>query len=75
MMSKTIDDSFESCSISPNMGESRVGEKEGCISSKISKYIEFWKLGMLKDDSYSKIMGPYVKYWENILELLSRPIP
>ncbi len=75
MMSKTIDDGFESCSISLDMGESRVGEKERFISGKISKYIEFWKLGMLKDDSYSRVMGPYVKYWENILELLSRPIP
>ncbi len=30
---------------------------------------------MLKDDSYSRVMGPYVKYQENILELLYRPIP
>jgi hypothetical protein len=30
---------------------------------------------MSKDDLYSKVMGPYVKYWENILELLSRHIP
>jgi hypothetical protein len=30
---------------------------------------------MSKDDSYSRIMGPYVKYWESILELLTRPIP
>jgi len=50
-------------------------EKERFISSEILKYIEFWKLEMPKDDSYSKVMGPYVKYWENILELLSRPIP
>jgi hypothetical protein len=31
----------------------RVGEKERFISSRILKYIEFWKLGMLKDNSYS----------------------
>jgi len=30
---------------------------------------------MLKDDLYSRVMGPYVKYWESILELLSRHIP
>jgi hypothetical protein len=30
---------------------------------------------MLKDDSYTRVMGPYVKYWESILELLSKPIP
>jgi len=41
--------------------ELRVDEKERFISSGILKYNEFWKLGMLKDDSYSKVMGPYVK--------------
>jgi hypothetical protein len=46
--------------------ELRAGEKERFISSGISKYIEFWKLGMLKDDLYSRVMGPYVKYWDNI---------
>jgi hypothetical protein len=55
--------------------ELKACEKERFISSGISKYIGFWKLGMLKDDSYSKVICPYVKYWENILELLSRPIP
>ncbi len=55
--------------------ELRACEKEKFISSRISKYIEFWKLGMSKDDSYSRVMGLYVKYWESILELLSRPIP
>jgi hypothetical protein len=30
---------------------------------------------MSKDDSHSRIMGLYVKYWENVLELLSKPIP
>jgi hypothetical protein len=73
-MSKTIDDGFESCSISLDMGESRVGEKERFISSKISKYIEFWKLWMLKDDSYSRVMGPYVKYWENIAIIKTYPM-
>ncbi len=55
--------------------ELRVGEKERFINSRILKYIEFWKLGMVKDDLYSRMIGPYVKYWENILELLSRFIP
>jgi hypothetical protein len=55
--------------------ELRVGEKERFINSGISKYIKFWKLGMLKDDSYFRVMGPYVKYWESILELLLRPMP
>jgi hypothetical protein len=55
--------------------ELKVDEKEKFISNGILKYIEFWKLGMLKDNSYSKVMGLYVKYWKNILDLLSRPIP
>ncbi len=42
--------------------EMKTSEKEWFISTRISKYIEFWKLGMSKDDSYSKVMGPYVKY-------------
>ncbi len=54
--------------------ELRVGEKEMFISSRISKYIEFWKLGMLNDDFYSRVMGLYVKYLENTLEVLSKPI-
>jgi hypothetical protein len=33
--------------------ELRVGEKERFIGSRILKYIQFWKLGMLKDNSYS----------------------
>jgi len=42
--------------------ELRACEKERFISN-----------GMSKDDLYSKVMGLYVKYWESILELLSRP--
>jgi hypothetical protein len=55
--------------------ELKVGEKERFINSKMLKYIKFWKLGMLKDDMYLKVMGSYVKYWENILDLLLKPIP
>jgi hypothetical protein len=55
--------------------ELRACEKENFINSEILKYIEFWKLRMLKDDSYSRVMGIYVKYCESILELLSKPIP
>jgi hypothetical protein len=55
--------------------ELKACKKENFISSGILKYIEFWKLGMSKDNSYSRVMGFYVIYWESILELLSRPIP
>ncbi len=76
-MAKTIGMGFESCSICSIWGnvELRVGEKEKFISSGISKYNELWNLGMLKDDLYIRVMDFYVKYWENILELLSKPIP
>jgi hypothetical protein len=50
----------------------RACEKEMFISGGISKYIVFYKLGMSKDNLYSRVIGPYVIYWENILELLSR---
>jgi hypothetical protein len=41
--------------------ELRVGEKEMFISSGILKYIEFWKLEMSKENSYSRVVGLYVK--------------
>ncbi len=30
---------------------------------------------MLNDNSYARVIGPYVKYWLNILEMLLKPIP
>jgi hypothetical protein len=44
------------------IGELKASEKERFISSGILKYVEFWKLGMLKDDLYARVMGPDVKY-------------
>ncbi len=32
-------------------------------------------MGMYKDETYIIKLGPYVVYWENILELLSKPLP
>jgi hypothetical protein len=52
--------------------EFKVGEKERFIDNGILKYVEIWKLGMLKDDSHVKVMDLYVNYQESILELLSR---
>ncbi len=37
--------------------ELRACEKEMLINRRISRYIKFWKLGMSKDDLYSKVMG------------------
>jgi len=50
-------------------------EKERFINSGISKYLEFWKLNILKDKMYVRIMKPYIEYWEGILECLLKPIP
>jgi hypothetical protein len=55
--------------------ELRACEEEMFINRGISKYIEFWKLGMSKDNLYSRGMGPYVKYYESILELLFKHFP
>jgi hypothetical protein len=55
--------------------ELKACEKERFISSEILKYIAFYKLGMLKDDTYFRVRGRYVKYWESILEMLLKPIP
>ncbi len=48
---------------------------EEFINNGLSKYVEFWKMGMYKDEIYAIKLGPYVVYWENILELLSNPLP
>jgi hypothetical protein len=45
------------------------------INGGLLKYKEFWRLGMCKDETYVKKLGPYVHYWENIFELLSNPLP
>jgi hypothetical protein len=37
-------------------------KKEKFISSGISKYLEFWKLNILKDDMYAKAMGFHIEY-------------
>jgi hypothetical protein len=37
--------------------------------------VEFWKMGMYKDETYTIKLGRYVVYWENILELLPNPLP
>jgi hypothetical protein len=42
--------------------ELRTCDKETFINRRILNYIEFWKLGMSNDDSYSGVIGPHVKY-------------
>jgi hypothetical protein len=54
---------------------SKLVEKEKFINSGILKYLEFWKLNILKDEMYARVMKPYIEYWEGILECLSKLIP
>jgi hypothetical protein len=37
--------------------------------------MEFWGIGICKDEPYVQKLGPYLDYWKNILELLSKPLP
>ncbi len=63
-MAKIANEGSESCSLSSNMGNWWIeGRWKGkFVSNGILKYVEFWKLGMSKDDLYAKVMDPYVKY-------------
>jgi len=58
----------------PIWGEnvSKFFKREKFIRGRIFKYLEFWKLRVLKDDIYARAMGLYVNYWENIFGLLAR---
>ncbi len=47
---------------------SKLVEKDKFINSGISKYLKFWKLNILKDEMYARVMKSYVEYWESILE-------
>jgi hypothetical protein len=50
-------------------------EKQNFILVGILKYLEFWKLNMLKDPKYSNILKPYIDYWEVILEIPVNLLP
>jgi len=46
------------------------------INSNISKYLEFWKLNIMRNEMYTKAIGPHIEYKEAILEShLSKPLP
>jgi hypothetical protein len=44
------------------------------INDGLSKYLEFWKMGMCKDETYARKLGSYLDYFKNIFELLSKPL-
>ncbi len=61
------------CSIWGN-DVSRLMEKEKFISVGLSKYVDFWKVGIVQNLTYEMKMKPYVEYWDEILLHLSRPL-
>jgi hypothetical protein len=43
-------------------------EKQKFINDGLSKYVEFWRMGMCKDETYAR--KPYMDYQKNILEYI-----
>ncbi len=54
---------------------SKFVERQKFISVGLSKYMDFWKVGIAQNVTYEMKMKPYVEYWEDILLHLSRPLP
>jgi hypothetical protein len=52
----------------------RLVEKEKFISSRLLKYVNFWKVGIMQSSTYEMKMKSYVKYREKNLLHLSRPL-
>jgi hypothetical protein len=50
-------------------------EKEKFINARLSKYVDFWKVGIVQNSTYEMKMKPYMEYWEEILLHLLRPLP
>jgi hypothetical protein len=48
-------------------------DEKKIINNDIAKCVEFWRLGMLRNDIHIKKMGPSMKYLQNILATLSKP--
>jgi hypothetical protein len=40
----------------------RLVEREKFISSRLSKYVDFWKVGIAQSSTYEMKMKPYVEY-------------
>jgi len=45
-------------------------EKEKFINGRLSKYVEFWRMGMCKDETYTRKLDPYMDYWKKILDYI-----
>jgi hypothetical protein len=49
-------------------------EKEKFINSRLSKYVDFWKVGIVQSSTYEMKMKSYVEYWEDVSSHLSKPL-
>jgi hypothetical protein len=45
------------------------------MEMSISKYLEFWKPNIMKNEMYAKVIGPYIDYWEGVLKCFPKPLP
>jgi hypothetical protein len=50
-------------------------EREKFISFGLSKYMDFWKVGIVQSPTYEMKMKLYVEYQENVLLHLLKPLP
>jgi hypothetical protein len=54
---------------------SRSVVSEMFMSFGLSKYMDFWKVGIMQSSTYEMKMKLYVEYWEDVLLHLSKPLP
>jgi hypothetical protein len=50
-------------------------ERNFFISFGLSKYVDFWKVGIAQSSTYEMKMKSYVECWEDVLLHLSKPLP
>ncbi len=50
-------------------------EREKFISARLSKYVDFWKVGIAQNLTYEMKMKLYMEYWKDTLLHLSRRLP
>jgi len=49
-------------------------KRQKFINAELSKYVDFWKVGIAQNVTYEMKMKLYVEYWEDILLHLFRPL-
>ncbi len=54
---------------------SRLMEREKFINFNLSKYMDFWKVGIAQNSTYEMKVKMCVEYWEDVLLHLSKSLP